>query len=206
MGLLEPTLEAVRRLAGLDPALWTVIGVSMQVSLAAMAIATPFAVAAGYLLAMSRFPGRRLLVVLVQSLLSFPTVVVGLLLYLLLSRQGPFGAWQLLFTREAMAIGQVVSGVTGTLTLRNLTDSTDDATLAWTETSATRKTASVTLPGAAKVYELRLRKSLGIVLMVVALAVNVALAFSQGAGHGAALGGHGYRSVARDAAGRTAVP
>ena len=61
------------------------------------------------------------------------------------------------------AIGQVVSGVTGTLTLRNLTDSTDAATLAWTETSATRKTASVTLPGAAKVYELRLKKSGGAV-------------------------------------------
>ncbi len=59
------------------------------------------------------------------------------------------------------AIGQVVSGVTGTLTLRNLTDSTDDATLAWTETSATRKTASVTLPGAAKVYELRFKKAGG---------------------------------------------
>jgi len=61
------------------------------------------------------------------------------------------------------AIGQVVSGVTGTLTLRNLTDSTDAATLAWTETSATRKTASVTLPGAAKIYELRLKKSGGAV-------------------------------------------
>jgi hypothetical protein len=61
------------------------------------------------------------------------------------------------------AIGEVVGGVTGTLTLRNLTDSTDDATLAWTETSATRKTASVTLPGAAKVYELRLKKSGGAV-------------------------------------------
>ena len=61
------------------------------------------------------------------------------------------------------AIGEVVSGVTGTLTLRNLTDSTDAATLAWTETSATRKTTSVTLPGAAKVYELRLKKSGGAV-------------------------------------------
>jgi len=61
------------------------------------------------------------------------------------------------------AIGQVVSGVTGTLTLRNLTDSTDAATLAWTETSATRKTASVTLPGAAKIYELRFKKSGGAV-------------------------------------------
>ena len=61
------------------------------------------------------------------------------------------------------AIGEVVSGVTGTLTLRNLTDSTDAATLAWTETSATRKTTSVTLPGAAKIYELRLKKASGAV-------------------------------------------
>jgi len=62
------------------------------------------------------------------------------------------------------AIGQVVSGVTGTLTLHNLTDSVDAATpLAWIETSATRKTASVALPGAAKVYELRLKKSGGAV-------------------------------------------
>jgi hypothetical protein len=62
------------------------------------------------------------------------------------------------------AIGEVVSGVTGTLTLRNLTDSVDAATpLTWIETSATRKTASVTLPGAAKVYELRLKKSGGAV-------------------------------------------
>ena len=61
------------------------------------------------------------------------------------------------------AIGQVVNGVTGTLTLRNITDSTDDATLSWTETSATRKTASVTLPGAAKVYELRFKKAGGAV-------------------------------------------
>jgi hypothetical protein len=61
------------------------------------------------------------------------------------------------------AIGEVVSGVTGTLTLRNLTDSTDAATLSWTETSATRKTTSVTLPGAAKIYELRFKKSGGAV-------------------------------------------
>lgn len=59
------------------------------------------------------------------------------------------------------AIGQVVSGVTGTLTLHSLTDAADVATLTWTETSATRKTASVALPGAAKVYELRLKKSGG---------------------------------------------
>lgn len=62
------------------------------------------------------------------------------------------------------AIGQVVSSVTGTLTLYNLTDSVDAATpITWTETSATRKTASVTLPTTPKVYELRFKKSGGAV-------------------------------------------
>ena len=59
------------------------------------------------------------------------------------------------------AVGEVVSGVTGTITLRNLTDATDDAALSWTETSATRKSASVALPASAKIYELRFKKSGG---------------------------------------------
>jgi hypothetical protein len=77
------------------------------------------------------------------------------------------------------AIGQVVSGVTGTLTLRNLTDATDDATLSWTETSATRKTASVALPDAAKVYELRFKKSGGAASdYAVILAANIRITWS----------------------------
>jgi hypothetical protein len=78
------------------------------------------------------------------------------------------------------AIGQVVSGVTGTLTLHNLTDSVDAATpLAWIETSATRKTASVALPGAAKVYELRLKKSGGAVSdYAVLITANLRLTWS----------------------------
>ena len=77
------------------------------------------------------------------------------------------------------AIGQVVSGVTGTLTLRNLTDATDDATLSWTETSATRKTASVALPDAAKVYELRFKKSGGAASdYAVILAANLRITWS----------------------------
>jgi len=59
------------------------------------------------------------------------------------------------------AVGQVVAGVTGTLTLYNVTDASTAATLTWTETSATRKTAAVSLPAAAKIYELRLKKSGG---------------------------------------------
>lgn len=77
------------------------------------------------------------------------------------------------------AIGEVVSGVTGTLTLHNLTDAVDVATLSWTETSATRKTASVTLPGAAKIYELRLKKSGGAVSdYAVILAANLRTTWS----------------------------
>lgn len=78
------------------------------------------------------------------------------------------------------AIGEVVSGVTGTLTLRNLTDSIDATTpIEWTETSATRKTASVTLPDAAKVYELRFKKSGGSVSdYAVILAANLRITWS----------------------------
>ena len=71
-------------------------------------VAAPLAVAAGYGLAVGRFHGRRALIVTLQALLSFPTVVVGLVLYLVLSRRGPLGAWQLLFTPEAMILGQIV--------------------------------------------------------------------------------------------------
>jgi hypothetical protein len=77
------------------------------------------------------------------------------------------------------AIGQVVSGVTGTLTLHNLTDAADVATLAWIETSATRKTTSVTLPSAAKIYELRLKKSGGATSdYAVILAANLRITWS----------------------------
>ena len=73
-----------------------------------MLIAMPVGISLGYLLATLRFPGRRPLIVIVQGLLASPTVVVGLLLYLLLSRQGVFGQLQLLFSQTAMVIGQVV--------------------------------------------------------------------------------------------------
>ena len=91
-----------------DAQLWRIIYVSLIVSLSALVIATPFAIALGYVLAKIAFPGRRAVVIMLQSLLSFPTVVVGLVLYMLLSRQGPLGTLQLLFTQEAMIIGQII--------------------------------------------------------------------------------------------------
>jgi tungstate transport system permease protein len=108
MELLESTRQAFVLLLSGDAELWITIWISLRVSLIALAIAAPVAVVLGYALAQTRFPGRRVLIVLIQGLLSFPTVVVGLVLYILLTRQGPLGSWQLLFTQDAMIMGQAV--------------------------------------------------------------------------------------------------
>ena len=108
MGLVDTTGEAFRLLFSGDRVLWGIVWVSIKVSILALIFAGPLAVVVGFLLAHVAFPGRRLLVILVQAFQSFPTVVVGLLLYLLLSRQGPLGALHLLFTQPAMILGQMV--------------------------------------------------------------------------------------------------
>ena len=108
MNFLDALSEALRLLFGGDAELWGVIWVSIKVAVLGLVLALVPGIAAGYMLAMRRFPGRRALVIMVQSLLSFPTVVVGLVLYMLLSRHGPMGGWQLLFTQDAMILGQAI--------------------------------------------------------------------------------------------------
>ena len=108
MTLLEATQEAFQRLFAGDRELWTVVWISLKVSIAALMLATPFAVGLGFWVATHRFAGRGTVIVLLQGLLSFPTVVVGLVLYLLFSRSGPLGPWHLLFTQDAMIIGQAI--------------------------------------------------------------------------------------------------
>ena len=108
MDWLATTHEAFFLLLSGDTDLWQVIFISLKVSIFAMAIAAPPAIALGYFLATTSFPGRRILIVITQGLLASPTVVVGLFLYLLLSRQGLFGSLKILFTQEAMIIGQVL--------------------------------------------------------------------------------------------------
>lgn len=108
MDLVDTSREALRLLLTGDTALWQIVWVSLKVSLVALLLVSPLAVLAGYVLATQRFYGRRLIVVIVQALFAFPTVVVGLLLYLILSRQGPLGSLHLLFTQSAMALGQMV--------------------------------------------------------------------------------------------------
>jgi tungstate transport system permease protein len=88
--------------------LWDIVGLSLAVSLSATVAAALLGLPAGAALAIWRFPGRRLLVVAINSLLGLPPAVVGLALYLLLSRSGPLGWFDLLFTPGAMVIAQAV--------------------------------------------------------------------------------------------------
>jgi tungstate transport system permease protein len=88
--------------------LWDIIALSLMVSLSATALASVLGLPLGAALAIWRFPGRRSLVVVVNALLGLPPAVVGLALYLLLSRSGPLGVLGLLFTPAAMVIAQAV--------------------------------------------------------------------------------------------------
>ena len=105
MDLFEPTRQAFVLLLSGEAKLWGIIWVSLWVAVAAVALIAPVAIAAGFLLAKLKFSGRR---VLMQALLSLPTVVIGLVIYLLLSRRGPLGAFELLFTPWAIMLGYIV--------------------------------------------------------------------------------------------------
>ena len=105
--LIDASLKALHLLFSGDMALWEIVGISFRVSLLALLIATPPAVLLAFVLAYGNFPGRRVIIALFSTLLSVPTVVIGLTLDLLLSRQGPLGEWHLLFTQNAMIIGQI---------------------------------------------------------------------------------------------------
>ena len=106
----QATLIAFRLLAGGDPELLGIIGLSLRVSLTAAALAFAVGAPFGAALAVGRFPGRQAAIVVVNALLGLPPVVVGLLVYLLLSRSGPLGSLGLLFTPGAMIIAQAVLG------------------------------------------------------------------------------------------------
>ena len=91
-----------------DAELWAIVLLSLRVSLIAVLIAALIGLPLGATLAVARFPGRRVLIVLLNALMGLPPVVVGLVVYLTLSRSGPLGVLQLLYTPTAMIIAQVV--------------------------------------------------------------------------------------------------
>ncbi len=91
-----------------DARLWQIVALSLGVSLSAVLLASTAGLPLGALVAVGRFPGRRTVVVLLNALMGLPPVVVGLIVYLLLSRAGPLGSLGLLFTPGAMVLAQTV--------------------------------------------------------------------------------------------------
>lgn len=108
LGLSQAFRAALWQIATLDPQLIEIIGLSLKVTLTAVAIATLIGFALGGVLAVYRFPGRSAVAALLNALMGLPPVVAGLIVYLLLSNAGPLGVLKLLYTPEAMIIAQVI--------------------------------------------------------------------------------------------------
>ena len=100
--------QAAALVLGADPTLWGVVRLSLQVSGTACLLGAAIGLLLGAALAVARFPGQPLLVGLLNTLLALPSVVVGLLVYLLLSRAGPLGSLGILFTPAAMVLAQTI--------------------------------------------------------------------------------------------------
>ena len=91
-----------------DPALLAIVRLSLIVSVSAVFLAALVGLPFGAWVALTRFPGREAVIVALNALMGLPPVVVGLAVYLLLSRSGPLGPWGLLFTPQAMIIAQTI--------------------------------------------------------------------------------------------------
>ena len=104
----EALNSALALLVGLDSKLVEIVLLSLRVSLSAVAISALLGLPMGAAIAVSRFPGRQTVIVVLNALMGLPPVVVGLLVYLLLSRAGPLGALGILFTPSAMVVAQTI--------------------------------------------------------------------------------------------------
>ena len=100
--------DDIRLLRNMDHRHMEVVGLSLRVSLTALFIGTCLGLPLGAWLAVSRFPGRSGVIVVINALMGLPSVVVGVLVYLLLSRSGPFGQFGILFSPTAMILAQTV--------------------------------------------------------------------------------------------------
>jgi tungstate transport system permease protein len=91
-----------------DPALFAIVRLSLIVSVSAVLFAALIGIPFGALIALTRFQGREVAIVVLNALMGLPPVVAGLAVFLLLSRSGPLGSWGLLFTPQAMVIAQAI--------------------------------------------------------------------------------------------------
>jgi len=106
--LSQASANAFQLLLSGNNDIWEIISLSFGVSISAILLATPLALIIAFFLAFFSFPLRRTLIALFNTFMSVPAVIIGLTLYLLLSRSGPLGDLKLLFTDKAMIIGQIL--------------------------------------------------------------------------------------------------
>ncbi len=106
--LTEAFSEAFRLILSADADLYEILWLSVQVSLTALLVSIVLGLPIGTTLAIANFPGKNVCITVINSLMGMPPVVVGLLVYLALSRSGPFGVFGLLYTPSAMVIAQVL--------------------------------------------------------------------------------------------------
>lgn len=120
----DAVYTALQLILTLDADLVEIVTLSLQVSLSAVALAALISLPLGAFVAVNSFPGRGAVIALLNTLMGLPPVVVGLLVYLLLSRAGPLGHWGLLFTPGAMVIAQciLVTPLIAALTRQTIAD------------------------------------------------------------------------------------
>ena len=106
--LMQSAATALELITSDDPALWTIVGRSLAVSASACLLASGLGLVVGAWLGVARFRGRGVCLTLLNTMLAVPSVVVGLVVYLLLSRSGPLGAWGWLFSFQAMVLAQAL--------------------------------------------------------------------------------------------------
>lgn len=106
--IIQAILQAMELILELDPELIRITKLSIYISLTATLIASLIAIPIGGIIYYYEFRGKRTIINLIQTLYSIPTVIVGLFLFLLISKQGPFGFLKLLFTPTGMVIGQML--------------------------------------------------------------------------------------------------
>ncbi len=148
MGEISQALTiAWRLIASGDAALLEIVALSLRVTGAAVALAALLGLPLGAFLGVTRFPGRRVITVLLSTGMALPPVVVGLALYLLFSRAGPLGAHELLFTPSAMVIAQalLVLPIIASLTRQTIEDLAREYDEQLRAFGATRLRAAATL-------------------------------------------------------------
>ena len=106
--LWQGLIKAIQLIVALDPEVMEIAGRSLAIAATSCSIATVMCLPLGSLIHFSRFPSKRLLTNLIQTLYSVPTVAVGLFVFVLFSRGGPIGGLGLMFTPAAIVIGQVL--------------------------------------------------------------------------------------------------